>query len=60
MTKSESVTQLAEYNDPERTVMIIDGRSDLLELYMPVLGASGWQVVGLPQPPPYISRNICN
>ena len=45
MTKSESVTQLAEITVPERTVMIIDSRSDLMELYMPVLGASGWQVV---------------
>ena len=51
MTKSESVTQLAEHNDPERTVMIIDSRSDLMELYMPVLGASGWQVVGVTSTP---------
>jgi len=51
MTKSESVTQLAEHNDTERTVMIIDSRCDLMELYKPVLGASGWQVVGVTSTP---------
>ncbi len=51
MTKSESVTQLTEYTDSERTVMIIDSRSDLMELYIPVLGASGWQVVGVTSTP---------
>ena len=51
MTKSESVTQLTKYSDPERTVMIIDSHSDLMELYLPVLGASGWQVVGVTSTP---------